>query len=296
MSRTTTNYGFTIMEGADPVNLLTDVFPNFEDIDTDLKDVSDAAVTAATELLTGTVHALTRTDTDRSVIAFVATSNFTAGETFTVDGVQVTALTPDGQTLATGSYVIGSAVLCVLHNTLLTVYVSPAKAKDSDKLDGEDSSYYATASDLSDVDTAVGTISSKVGTGVLQTTAQNCVDAINEVNSNLSDKIGHSWTNLFHQKQGGSTYGWTTITLSEPISNYKEIAISCGTNDAIANISRMDVTAFATNCTQNIYALSSETYIDTTYGKGICSIYYVSSTQLGIIISNFMNCNIWGIK
>ena len=147
----TTNYSLSLYEGTDLFNPLSVENVNFNDLDTIIKGVSDAAITGATELLTGTVHAITRTDTDRSVLVFIATSNFSAGETFTVDGTQVTALTPDGQTLATGSYVIGSAVLCVLNGTLLTVYVTPAKAKDADKLDGEDSSYYATAADLNNL-------------------------------------------------------------------------------------------------------------------------------------------------
>ena len=187
MSRTTTNYGFNISEGSDLVNPLTDIFPNFEDIDTDLKSVSDDAIGTATELLTGTVHALTRADSDRDCIRFTATSNFTAGETFTVDGVQVTALTPDGQTLATGSYIIGSEVFAILKGTLLTVYVSPAKAKDSDLLDGHDSTYFAKDSDMTDAQNDISTMSAKVGTGVLDTTAQNCVGAINELNSSLTD-------------------------------------------------------------------------------------------------------------
>lgn len=292
---TTTNYGYNVPIGSDNVNLLPDMAANFPMIDSDLKAVSNTGVGTATELVTGTVHALTRADRDRNVFKFVATSNFEAGETFEVDGTQVTAKTPDGRNLSTGAYVINSTVLCMLEGTLLTVLVNPAKALDSENLDGHPATYFATAAALSALDNQLGAVSSKVGTGVLDV-GNDCVDGINTLNTHLSDKIGHSWTNLFHQKQGGTTYGWATITLGEPIANYKEIAISCGTNDAIANIARMDVTAFATNCTQNTYALSSETYIDTTYGKGICSIYYISSTQLGIIISNFMNCNIWGIK
>ena len=186
MARTTTYYGLNISEGNDPVNPLVDIFPNFEDLDSDLKDVSDAAVGTATELTTGTVHALTRSDTDRDVFLFVATSNFEAGETFTLDGVQVTALTPDGQPLATGSYVIGSVVLCALQSTLLTVYVNPAKAKDSDKLDGQHGSYYATVSDVSDLGDTVTDISNKVGSAVLTTTAPDCSGAINELNTTLS--------------------------------------------------------------------------------------------------------------
>ena len=182
MARQTTNYGYNISEGTDLVNPLVDIFPNWEAIDTDLKAVSDSAVGGATELTTGTVHALTRSDSDRDVFVFTATSNFTAGDTFTLDGNQVSALTPAGEQLATGCYIIGSDVLVAVHGTLMTMYVSPTKVTDSDKLDGHDSTYFATASDLSDVANDVSDISDKVGTGVLQTTAQNCVGAINELN------------------------------------------------------------------------------------------------------------------
>ena len=187
MARKTTNYGFNISEGTDLVNPLTDIFPNFEDIDTDLKGVSDSAVGTATELLTGTVHALVRSDSDRNVFTFTATSNFEAGETFTLDGVQVTALTPDGQTLSTGCYIIGSEVLVAVKGTLMTVYVNPSKALDSDKLDGHDSTYYATASDVSDLSGDVSALSSKVGIGTL-TVGNDCVDGINTLNIHLSGK------------------------------------------------------------------------------------------------------------
>lgn len=188
MARQTTNYGFNISEGTDLVNPLTDIFPNFEDIDTNLKSVSDSAVGTATELLTGTVHALVRSDSDRNVFTFTATSNFEAGETFTLDGVQVTALTPDGQTLSTGCYIIGSEVLVAVKGTLMTVYVNPSKALDSDKLDGHDSTYYATASDVSDLSSDVSALSSKVGTGTL-TVGNDCVDGINTLNTHLTQSI-----------------------------------------------------------------------------------------------------------
>lgn len=193
MARQTTNYGFKISEGNDLVNPLTDIFPNFENIDTDLKGVSDSAVGTATELLTGTVHALVRSDSDRNVFTFTATSNFEAGETFTLDGVQVTALTPDGQTLSTGCYIIGSEVLVAVKGTLMTVYVTPSKALDSDKLDGHDSTYYATASDVSDLSDDVSALSSKVGIGTL-TIGNDCVDGINTLNTHLNDKVGKTWT------------------------------------------------------------------------------------------------------
>ena len=195
---TTTNYGLKLYEGTDLFNPLTVENVNAGDIDTAMKAISDHSVGAATELTTGTVHAITRADADRNVFLFVATSNFTAGDTFTLDGNQVTALTPDGQQLATGSYVIGSSVLCALHDTLITVYVNPAKAKDSDKLDGHDSSYFATDSDLDTVAGTIGAISDKVGSAVLTTTAPDLSGAVNELNTHLTySRSGNGDTALF---------------------------------------------------------------------------------------------------
>lgn len=183
---TTTNYGLKLYDGTDLFNPLTVENVNAGDIDTAMKAISDHSVGAATELTTGTVHAINRADTDRNVFLFVATSNFTAGDTFTLDGNQVSALTPDGQQLATGSYVIGSNVLCALHDTLITVYVNPAKAKDADMLDGHDSSYYATDSDLDTVAGTIQAVSDKVGTAVLTTTAPDLSGAVNELNTHLT--------------------------------------------------------------------------------------------------------------
>ncbi len=182
---TTTNYGYNVPVGSDNVNLLPQMAVNFPMIDSDLKAVSNAAIGSATELKTGTVHALTRADTSRNVFVFVATSDFEAGETFEVDGVQVTGKTPDGQNLSTGAYVINSGVLCVLNGTLLTIIVSPTKALDSDKLDGHDSAYFATDEDLDTLGIQVGAISDKVGTGTLDV-GTNCVGAINTINALLN--------------------------------------------------------------------------------------------------------------
>lgn len=206
---TTTNYGLKLYEGTDLFNPLTVENVNAGDIDTAMKAISDHSVGAATELTTGTVHAITRADADRNVFLFVATSNFTAGDTFTLDGNQVSSLTPDGQQLATGSYVIGSSVLCALHDTLITVYVNPAKAKDADMLDGHDSSYYATDSDLDTVAGTIQAVSDKVGTAVLTTTAPDCSGAINELNTHLSNRGKFIETKYF---TNGDTY-----TATEPV-------------------------------------------------------------------------------
>lgn len=183
---TTQNYGYNVPVGSDKVNLLPQMAANFPMIDSDLKAVSNTGVGTATELVTGTVHALTRADRDRNVFKFVATSNFEAGETFEVDGTQVTAKTPDGRNLSTGAYVINSTVLCMLEGTLLTVLVNPAKALDSENLDGHPATYFATAAALSALDNQLGAVSSKVGTGVLDV-GNDCVDGINTLNTHLTD-------------------------------------------------------------------------------------------------------------
>ena len=92
----THNYGMTIPASTDTVNLLTQNYPNFSILDTELKNVSNSSITVAVETKVGTVHNLVRSDSDRDVIRFTATSNYNAGDTFTVDGVTVTATTPAG--------------------------------------------------------------------------------------------------------------------------------------------------------------------------------------------------------
>lgn len=204
MARTTTNYGWKISEGSDIVNPLTDIFPNFESQDTDLKNVSDCSIGTATELKTGTVHALTRDDSDKDVFKFTATSNFTAGDTFTVDGDQVSALTTAGEQLQTGCYIIGSEVLVLKKGTLLTMYVSSDNATT---LEGHNASYFATASDLSNTDGDVSALSTKVGTAILTTTAPDLSGAVNELNSNLTNMLKKTTVHI----NGTDSNGYITL-------------------------------------------------------------------------------------
>ena len=126
----TTYYNLNIVEGTDIVNPLTVDNPNYEKIDGAMHDNAVAGVTLATEIANGTVHAITRENSECAVIRFIATSNWKAGDTATVDGVPVTALLPSGETLPDGAYVINTNVLCILTGTNLTVY---AERKKTDK-------------------------------------------------------------------------------------------------------------------------------------------------------------------
>lgn len=186
--QTTTNYGLKTYEGNDLFNPLVVENPNTETVDTVMKAISDKAVGNATELKTGTVHALSRltADADRDVFTFRATSAFTAGDTFTLDGEQVSALTVAGEQLSTNCFIIGSTVLVAKRDTLLTFFVAETTAKDAEKLGGKLPSYYATASALATIAGYVTALQDKVGTATLTTTAQDCSGAINELNTHLN--------------------------------------------------------------------------------------------------------------
>lgn len=197
----TPNYNFIISNGSDIVNPLTQIFPNFTSLDSILKGVEDKTIGTATELKTGTVHALTRADQDAPMFRFQATSNFETNDTFTVDGLQVSALDVAGRALANGAFIIGSMVLCELRDNLLTVYVSGSG--DADTLDGHDSSYFATATDLATVDGKAD--ANKVLIDAL-------TSDLTQINTNLPASITpNTWMNVVNLTQHGITSNFDKI-------------------------------------------------------------------------------------
>ena len=135
---TTTYYDLNIVEGTDIVNPLTVDNPNYEKIDEAMHNNAVAGVTMATEIANATVHAITRENSECAVIRFIATSNWKAGDTATVDGVPVTALLPSGETLPDGAYVINANVLCILTGTNLTVYAERKKVDNANEISYND--------------------------------------------------------------------------------------------------------------------------------------------------------------
>ena len=148
MAQTTSNYGFNIAEGTDVVNLLTQCYPNFTSLDSILKGIDDNGVTTASETKSGTVHQLVRTDNNCDVFRFTATSNFTLGDSFTVDGSPVSAVTVAGTALQTGDFVINSNVLAIVNGGVLTVFAGGSAATP----DAEDIPYDNTGSGLTATD------------------------------------------------------------------------------------------------------------------------------------------------
>lgn len=145
----TSNYGFNVPVGSDIVNPLVQDFPNWDSLDTILRNIANTGVTTGTHTKAGTIHTLTFSDTTVPMIRFQATADFHTNDTFTVNGLSVSALTVTGEALPDGAFVIGSMVLCELRDNLLTVYTS---GTDANTLQGHPASYFATASDLQTVD------------------------------------------------------------------------------------------------------------------------------------------------
>lgn len=207
--RESEHFNLFLAEGSDIVNPLVQDVQNYENIDTQMFKNQNAGVQNATELKNGTVHAITRNVPDAQFITFTATSNYTAGETFTVDGVQVTALTVSGETLPTGAYVINSQVLCVLKGTLLTVYgVGSAVADNSLALNGHPDTYFGTKEE---VDNAIDTANSA---NVL----------VNEINGNLTNPTKLATEDIKNKTN-------TTIVFPVTYDNYKQLIVRIGCND-----------------------------------------------------------------
>ena len=162
---TTTNYGLYAYEGSDEFNPLAVDVPNINSIDTIMKANSDKGIPTATHVLSGTVHAIVRADADAPMFRFVATADFTFGDSFTIDGIAYTAKLSSGEQLNTDAFVTGANVLCCVTGTEFTLFVaSTGTAPDSDKLGGELPSYYAKQSDMTQAQTDIGTNASNINT------------------------------------------------------------------------------------------------------------------------------------
>ncbi len=227
--RNTVNFNLTIPDGSDNVNILTQITPNFETIDGIMKENENAGVQVATVLYSNNIHAITRTKDDASVMRFTATSRFTLGDTFTVDGVQVTALAPTGEQLPDGAFIVGSEVLAILKGTLLTIFAG-AKATDSAKLNGQKASYYATKAAVENAQTLAESSA---------TIAQEALDIAKPKDFSVAQIVGKlNGKNIYRRVLTGTTsstsgYGGYTTESVGNIDMLISFNISCKSNDAI---------------------------------------------------------------
>lgn len=117
----TPHYNLNLPEGSDIVNPLIQDNPNYTAIDTAMYNNKLRVVGTATHVKTGTNHAITLGDSDINQFKFVATGDYASGDTFTVDGVTVTARIADGSSIPSGAFKINSTVLAVLDGTILNL-------------------------------------------------------------------------------------------------------------------------------------------------------------------------------
>lgn len=165
----TTNYNLITVEGTDVVNPLVQMNPNFTDIDAAMFANKQAVIGTATEITAGTVHAITRTNTDSDYFRFTATSNWTAGDSMSVDGVTVSVYLSDGTAPSTGAYVINTEVLALLSGTRVTLITS----NGSVSIAASGVTYDNTGSGLSatDVQDAIDEVNAKFDKGFISVTA-----------------------------------------------------------------------------------------------------------------------------
>ena len=186
-----TNYNFNLPEGTDLVNLLTQLIPNWSSLDTILKGVEDQAFTNCTEVVSLGVHAITRSNADGKILKWIASANYTAGDTFTVDGNLVSAATASGEALATNAIVSGAVIIAALNadESAMTIFVTGTNvASDSAKLGGELPSYYATASDMSDAQSDITDLDNLMGSTSISAIGDGTVTgAISDINTNLTN-------------------------------------------------------------------------------------------------------------
>ena len=122
--QSTTNYSMNLVEGTDLVNIPVQLNPNFQTIDQEMFANKKATIGTATEVVTGTVHAVVRANVDADMFRFTATGAWTAGDTMTLDGSAVNVHLADGTAPATGAYIIGAEVVAVVNGTLVTLLTS----------------------------------------------------------------------------------------------------------------------------------------------------------------------------
>lgn len=207
MSTTTTYYEFIKPEGTDLVNPLVDNNPNWDALDADLHEFNERSIANCTEIVTLGVHAISRLDTTAKFLKWIATANFTAGETFTVDGLAVAAYTPAGATIATGAYVTGSVVLACLNadNTAMTVFVSGTTvASDAERLGGELPAYYSKQLDMTTAENNITNLQNKMGNtsivGIGDGTATGAISALNADLINVKNEVANMMFNFIIQK------------------------------------------------------------------------------------------------
>lgn len=219
--------------GSDLVNPLTDTFPNWDIVDNAYHVLDLRALGRATELVSQGVHAITILDTDCKTIKWTATANFTAGDTFTVNGIQCNAYLPSGEALGTNAYVSGAQVIASLNddNSAMTVYVpqgTVAVASDSERLGGELPAYYATKQYADGIKSTADSASQLIQKKALVNTFYDSSDKrLYQVKADgtKGNEINPNWNTLWTNSEPTSNFSAQTVVLD--LTGYRFIFVDC---------------------------------------------------------------------
>lgn len=203
--QSTTNYSMNLVEGADLVNIPVQLNPNFQTIDQEMFANKQASIGTATEVVTGTVHAIVRANVDADVFRFTATGAWTAGDTMTLDGSGVTVHLTDGTAPSTGAYIIGAEVVAVVNGSLVTLISSNATIDPG--VTSFNSRTGAVTPAASDYDASMIDYDNTLS-GLTSTDVQGAIDELSPGTYQVIDTAT------------------TTTTLTIDITNYKEIVIA----------------------------------------------------------------------
>lgn len=122
----TTHFNLKTVEGTDLFNPLTQMNPNFEDIDTQMYNNQQNGICTATHSKSGTLHTIVRSIAGLSIFRFTATGDYRTGDTFTVDGQSVNAVLPDGSSLPDYAFRINSNIIAIQAGGILTIVTNGA--------------------------------------------------------------------------------------------------------------------------------------------------------------------------
>lgn len=254
--QTTTNYGFSIAEGSDSVNLLTQLYPNFTSLDSILLPIQNNGTTPATHTKAGTVHQLVRTTTGCSVLRFVATGNYNAGDTFTVDGASVTATSCNGQSLPAGAFVINQSVMAIVNGAVLTVLAGGSSISDASDVDYDNTTSGLTATNVQNaIDEVVNTFKDaenidydNTDSGLTATDVQSAIDEL------ASGGGGSDYDTIFNRMFSFGTPVQLTVTpVSGTTSNFHILE---GMENIDRSLFKLDGTIAVTGATISLPANS----------------------------------------
>lgn len=223
----TTNYNLPYPEGTDIVNLLTILPELATSVDTQMKVNQDAGIQRGTHVKSGTVNAITVPNdlADGAFFTFVASDDFTEGDSFTFNGEVIGARVPSGKALKTGAFTINQNVLCCRYNGILTIFTNQADVAvdlSLNSLSNNAIANSAVSTTFAEVQQQIGNADiSGVGANIKAAiNALNATDgvqnsAIEEVKSNLSDRtfnpLGNHNYDYVPMGKGWNSQGYTFL-------------------------------------------------------------------------------------